>query len=53
VFWTTPKATLLRERSATTTTIDRKSYTHRKASEREGKQDYLKILLIGEEMVEL
>jgi hypothetical protein len=28
-------------------------YIHRRASEREGEQDYLKIPLIGEEMVEL
>jgi hypothetical protein len=41
-----------REHSANTT-IDRRSYTHRKALERDGEQAYQKKLLIGEEMVEL
>jgi hypothetical protein len=34
------------ERSATTTTIERKSYNRRRVSEREGEQDYLKILCL-------
>jgi hypothetical protein len=41
------------ERSATTTTTYRISYRPRTVSEREGEQDYLQLLLIGEEMVEL
>jgi hypothetical protein len=40
------------ELSAVTTTV-RKSSTAKRASKREDEQDYLKIMLIGEEMVEL
>jgi hypothetical protein len=41
------------ERSANSTTTNRKSYISRRLMEKEGKQHYLKILLIGEEMVAL
>jgi len=40
-----------RRHEVATTATDRKSYTFRRASERGGEQDYLKILLIGGEMV--
>jgi DNA-binding CsgD family transcriptional regulator len=42
-----------RELSATTTTTDRESYMHGRVSEGESEQDYQRILLIREEMVEL
>jgi hypothetical protein len=41
------------ELSATTTTTDGKSYTYGRLLGREGEQYYLKILLIGQEMVGL
>jgi hypothetical protein len=33
--------------------LERRPYIHKKVSEREGEQGYLKILLLGEDMVEL
>jgi hypothetical protein len=48
-----PQLCYYRELPAATTTIDRKLYMHSRVLERGGKQDCLKILLIGEEMVEL
>jgi hypothetical protein len=39
--------------SATTTTKGRRSYTRRRVPQREEEIDYQKILVIGEEMVEL
>ena len=41
------------ELSVTTTTKERKSYIRRRVPKREEEHDYPKILLIGEEMVEL
>jgi hypothetical protein len=45
-----PGARHHQERPANSTTTNRKLYISRRALEREGKQHYLKILLIGEEM---
>jgi hypothetical protein len=42
-----------RKLSVTTTTKERKSYKHRRVPERQEEHDYQKILLIGEEMVEI
>jgi hypothetical protein len=42
-----------RKLSVTTTTKERKFCTHRRVPESEEEHDYQKILLIGEEMVEL
>jgi hypothetical protein len=42
-----------RKLSVNTTTKERKSYTDRRVPERQEEHDYQKILLIGEDMVEL
>jgi hypothetical protein len=50
---TNPRKGYHYEGSVNITTTDRKSFIKRQTLEREGEQHYLKILLIGEEMVAL